>query len=167
MAKANKTKEKDVEAIDINSVGDNLPELDQEAIKITEERILDKTEEMKGKVYSVRMTGPLLERLEDFINNKVAWANKEALGVIEVNKTLEETRKSGIKDGFVYMESLPLQATHYFVSKTTGNGLEEAKEHVELLKVLDEALERSTEDVRQLKALENELAGLQQGLKTE
>lgn len=166
-----KNKKEKVEVIDINKEVGNASEsdliIDQEAIKVTEKRIREKNDEMKDKVYSVSMTKSLLDRLNSFILNDVEWTNKEALGVIEVNKELLKINKEGIKSGFIYMKSLPLQAIHYFVSKSKGIGLESAEKHMELLKVLDEGLERSTADVKELKELENELAGLQQGLVTE
>lgn len=165
-----KKKEK-VEVIDINRdtefVEDSNIVIDKKAIEVTEKLIEDKKKEMKDKVYSVKMTDPLLIELDSFITHHVEWNNKEALGVIEVNKTLEKVKKKGISNGFIYMEALPLQATHYFVSKTKGVGLKAAKKHMELLKVLDEGLERSTEDAKLLKSLQNELAGLQQGISTE
>ena len=166
MTKGKTNKESELEVIDIEHVENNI-NIDTEAIKLLEARIKEKKDDIKSKEYSISMTKDLLGRFEDYINNEIVWSNKEALGIIEIHKAIEEIKKTGISGGYVYMESLHLQASHYFLSKKTGSGLKEAQEFIELLKVFETALERSSQDVKEIKDLEKELAGLQQGLVTE
>jgi hypothetical protein len=62
------------------------------------------------------------------------------------------------------MESLPLEATHYFLSKVKGKGLEEAQRFISLFKPVSIALEEIKRDVEAIQSMEKDLVAIQQGI---
>ena len=102
--------------------------------------------------------------LINFIGENAEWNQAEALGIIEVHKVLSKIQKEGVKDNTVYMEGLPLEATHYFISKSRGKGLKEAESFISLYKPLSIALEEVKKDAEAIKSLEKEIVAVQQGL---
>jgi len=166
MAKKNTKNTETPSVVDANEI-EAIVNIDLAAVEQMEKKISDKKADLKDKLYSIKMTEKLWKRFTGFMENDVPWTNKEALGVIEIANVVKKIEKTGIEKGYVYMASLPLQASHYFLSKTKGNGLDEAERYIALYKVFNDALERTHQDTKSLKTLETELAGLQQGISTE
>jgi hypothetical protein len=59
---------------------------------------------------------------------------------------------------------LPLEATHYFLSKSKGTGLKSAEDFIKLFKAFDQALSDAKEDAATVKELEKQLAAAMQGI---
>lgn len=158
--------------VEINAEGlvdalgeDVLSKLNLERIKAAEENLVSAKQKLSTKVYAVQFENDsLIDRYVDFMNEKASWREKEALGVIEICKVLDELKKDGIKNSILYMQALPLEASHYFISKQSGNGLREAKDFISLLKPFEQALESAKQDAREIQELEKELAAAQQGI---
>lgn len=142
-------------------------EENEKAIQELTKRIESEKKEHSEKNYSVKLNKSQFNRLLKFIREEVQWKSREALGVIEIENSLKEFEKSGIKDGYIYMKSLTLQATHYFISKMEGSGVSSAKDFISLFKSVDEALNRENQDSRRIKDLEKQLVSLQQGIELE
>ncbi len=138
--------------------------IDKDLIEALETKISDKKEEIKSKVYAVSFTKELLEKYENFINDKAEWTSTEAIGVKEISKTVQKLKKEGVNNGVVYMGALPLEATHYFISKSKGKGLKEAEAFLELYKPFDQALSDAKKDASEIKDLEKQLAAAMQGV---
>ena len=98
------------------------------------------------------------------MENEAEWSQTESLGVIEVVKVLESIQKEGINGGTVFIQALPLEAMHYFLSKSRGKGLQAANDFLAIWKPLDLALQRTKSDASEIKDLEKELAAAQQGI---
>ena len=64
------------------------------------------------------------------------------------------------------MESLPLEATHYFLSKVRGKGLKEAQSFISLFKPVSIALEEVKKDTAAIQSMEKDLVAVQQGIET-
>ena len=62
------------------------------------------------------------------------------------------------------MSALPLEASHYFLSKSKGVGLKSAEDFLRLFKVFDQALSDAKEDAALVKDLEKQLAAAMQGV---
>ncbi len=139
--------------------------LDENKIKDCEKRLLEAKENLNEKVYAVKF-----EKKEDldsyfhFIENEAEWKEKESLGVIEICRIIEMLKKDGIKQNTLFMQALPLEASHYFLSKVSGKGLKEAKRFISILKPFGLALELAKQDAAKIGDLEKELAAAQQGL---
>jgi hypothetical protein len=86
--------------------------------------------------------------------------------VIEIYKTLSGIKKEGVKDNTIFLGSLPLEATHYFLSKTRGKGLKEAQNFIDLFKPVSIALEEVKRDAEAIQSLEKDLVAAQQGINT-
>ena len=128
--------------------------LDHKKIKSLEDQIKDLKEKNSKKVYAVKMTADLLATLIDFVENNSEWSQTESLGVIEIHKILTGIKKEGVKDNTIFMESLPLEATHYFLSKVKGKGF----------KPVSIALEEIKRDVEAIQSMEKDLVAIQQGI---
>ena len=140
--------------------------LDHKKIKSIEDQIQDLKEKNSKKVYAVKMTADLLVTLIDFIEKNAEWSQTESLGVIEVHKILSGLKKEGVKDNTIFIESLPLEATHYFLSKVRGKGLKEAQNFISLFKPISIALEEVKKDAEAIQSLEKDLVAAQQGIQT-
>jgi hypothetical protein len=143
-----------------------LDKLDHNKIKSLEDQVKDLKEKTEKKVYAVKLTSDLLASLIDFIENHAEWAQTESLGVIEVHKILSGIKKEGVKDNTIFLGSLPLEATHYFLSKTKGKGLKEAQNFISLFKPISIALEEIKQDAEAIQSLEKDLVAAQQGIGT-
>lgn len=144
---------------------DFISTIDQEKISELESKIQEKKEEIKSKVYAVSMTEETFSNFCDFMSNKAEWSGTEALGVKEVNKQIDKIKKDGgVKNSVIYLGALPLEASHYFLSKTKGSGLKAAEEFLALYKSLDQALSDAKNDAVEIKNLEKELNAAMQGI---
>ena len=143
-----------------------LDKLDHNKIKSLEDQVKDLKEKTEKKVYAVKLSSALLANLIDFIENHSEWAQTESLGVIEVHKILTGIKKEGVKDNTIFLGSLPLEATHYFLSKTRGKGLKEAQNFISLFKPISIALEEIKQDAEAIQSLEKDLVAAQQGIGT-
>ena len=144
-----------------------IDKIDQGKVKSLEEQIQTLKDKNSKKVYAVKISADLLVDLINFIENIAEWNQAEALGIIEVHKILTEVKKEGVKDNTIFIEALPLEATHYFISKTKGKGLEEAQKFISLYKPFSIALEEVKKDAEAIKSLEKDLVAVQQGIKVD
>ena len=140
--------------------------LDHKKIKSIEDQIKDLKEKNSKKVYAVNLTAELLSTLIDFVENNSEWSQTECLGIIEIHKILTGIKKEGVKDNTIFVESLPLEATHYFLSKVRGKGLKEAQSFISLFKPVSIALEEVKKDTAAIQSLEKDLVAVQQGIET-
>ena len=143
-----------------------LDKLDQTKINSLEDQVKDLKEKTEKKVYAVKFSAALLTTLIDFVENNSEWSQTESLGIIEIHKILTGIKKEGVKDNTVFMESLPLEATHYFLSKVRGKGLKEAQSFISLFKLVSIALEEVKKDTAAIQSIEKDLVAVQQGIET-
>ena len=64
----------------------------------------------------------------------------------------------------IYLGALPLEASHYFLSKSKGTGLNSAESFIKMYKVFDQALNDAKADASSIKELEKQLAAAMQGI---
>ena len=138
--------------------------IDTELISSLENQIQDKKEEIKNKVYAVTCSDSLFNDYETFMREKAEWNSTEALGVIEINKQIARIKKDGVKNGVIFLGALPLEASHYFLSKSKGTGLASAEAFIKLYRAFDQALNDAKEDAASIKDLEKQLAAAMQGI---
>jgi hypothetical protein len=143
-----------------------LDRLDHTKIQSLEDQVKDLKEKTEKKVYAIKLSSNLLTTLIDFVENHSEWSQTESLGVIEIHKTLSGIKKEGVKDNTIFLGSLPLEATHYFLSKTRGKGLKEAQNFIDLFKPISIALEEVKRDAEAIQSLEKDLVAAQQGIET-
>jgi hypothetical protein len=151
----------------IPGIESNL-KIDENLIKELEESISEKKEEIKNKVYAVTMNDDLFKRYESFIKEDADWNGTEALGIKEINKQIQKIKKEGgIKNSVIFLGALPLEASHYFISKSKGRGLKSAEDFIDLYKSFDQAIDDAKNDAREIKSLEKDLAAAMQGIPVE
>ena len=149
--------------IDFNEAETNVL-VDQELVNSAEKELGDKRKENREKLYAISMKESLLRRYENFMTEEVEWNSTEALGVVEVNKQIQKIKSEKIKDNVIYMGALPIEATHYFLNKATGKGVEDANSFIELYRPFDQALNDVKKDNQILQDLEKKLAAAMQGI---
>jgi hypothetical protein len=149
-----------------DAVGEEaLSRLNTERIKAAEENLENAKKKVATKVYAVQFESmDQIDRFVGFMEHEAEWKEKEALGVIEICKVINQLKSDGIKNNILYLQALPLEASHYFISKKSGRGLTEAKDFISLLKPFEQGLESAKADAREIQDLEQELAAAQQGL---
>ncbi len=148
----------------LDSMGE--AKIDQEKIDRVQKDLEDLRLEISSKEYLVKMDIDTLEFLENFMNFKVSWKGKEALGVSEILKKIDQVKKEGIKNNSIYMTNLQIEATHYFLTKYEGNGSSEIYDLINILKSTENSLQLVGADNRRVKDLEKELVAAQQGIET-
>lgn len=150
-------------AVDFNDT-DFISTLDDALINELKEKLEDKKSEIRTKVYAVSCTKEIFSLYKDFVENKAEWASTEALGIIQINKEIQKIEKEGIKDDVIYLGALPLEASHYFISKSRGTGLGSAMEFLTLYKAFDQALSDAKKDATEVKDIEAQLTAAMQGI---
>jgi hypothetical protein len=153
-----------VKEISKDEIEDILGKLDQAKIQDLKQRIADKKEQIARKEYAVGITSSSFQNLYSFIYSEAEWNQTECVGVIEIIKVLDAIKNEGIKDNTVFMQALPLEAIHYFLSKKKGNGLEEAISFLDMWKPIDQALQSAKSDAVEIKDLEKQLSAAEQGI---
>ena len=138
--------------------------VDSELVDSIQNQIQEKKEEIKSKVYAVTCSESLFSEYETFMREKAEWNSTEALGVVEINKQIARIKKDGIKNGVIFLGALPLEASHYFLSKSKGTGVESAEAFIKLYKAFDQALNDAKQDAASIKDLEKQLAAAMQGI---
>lgn len=150
-------------SVDFNDT-DFVSTLDDALISELTEKLENKKTEIRSKVYAVSCTKEIFSLYKDFVNNKAEWTSTEALGVIQINKEIVKIEKDGIKDDVIYLGALPLEASHYFISKSKGVGLSSASEFISLYKAFDQALSDAKKDASEIKDIEAQLNAAMQGI---
>lgn len=151
--------------IDFNTMNDETGlSIDKDLVDSLEKQLSEKKEEMKNKLYAVSFTPDLLGKYENFIINDAEWSSTEALGIKEIHKQIQKTKKEGVKNGVIFLPALALEATHYFISKTRGTGLKKAEEFLSLYKPFDIAIGDVKSDAGEIKNIEKQLAAAMQGM---
>ena len=140
------------------------PTIDQNLVDSLEKEIEEKKKENREKLYAISMNSSLLSRYEEFIGSQAEWNSTEALGVIEINKQIQKIKSEKIKDNVVYMGALPVEASHYFLNKVKGVGVQEAIDFIGLYKSFDQALKDIKTDNQIVQELEKNLAAAMQGI---
>lgn len=154
-----------IEEVKGDEIDQIVDHLDQDRIQACEKRLQEAKESLGQKVYAVKFEKKEdVENFFNFVENEAEWREKEALGVIEICRIIDTIKKDGIKQNTIFMQALPLEASHYFLSKTSGKGLKEAKKFISILKPFGLALEMAKQDSARIGDLEKELAAAQQGL---
>jgi hypothetical protein len=138
--------------------------LDQDLINELESKIKEKKDELKSKVYAVSCDPATFDLYEKYMSEEAEWASTEALGILEINRKIKSIKAEGIKDNVIYLGALPLEASHYFITKAKGAGSKSAEDFIKLFKPFDQALRDTKEDAMQIKDLEKQLTAAQQGL---
>ena len=140
-------------------------QLDQKRIQECEKRLQEAKEKFSSKLYAIKFEKS--EHIQIFYNymlEEAEWKEREAVGIIEINKLITKLKKEKIKENTLFIEATPLDAIYYFLSKKTGKGLKEAENFVSVLRPFGIALEISKQDAQSIANLEKELAASQQGI---
>ena len=149
--------------IDFNDTEINVS-VDQELVNSLEKEVESKKKENREKLYAISMNSSLLEKYENFIREEAEWNSTEALGVIEVYKQIQRIKSEKIKDNVIYMGALPVEATHYFLNKVKGVGVDQANNFIELYRSFDQVLKDVKTDNHILQDLEKKLSAAMQGI---
>ena len=140
--------------------------IDDKKVKKLQKLVDTKESELSKKVYAVSMDKTALGLYADVIDG-INWRGKESLGIVEISKKIDDITKKGITDDVIFMSSLEIEASHYFLNKFEGKGRSLALGFINLFKSFEQALSNISQDNKDLADLKKELAGAQQGLSFE
>ncbi len=141
-----------------------ISNVDTQKVESIKNDLQNYKDSLRNKEYAVSMNSEILERFETYMKEEVQWRSKEALGVKEIVRRIDEVKREGIKDGVVYFTNLEVEASHYFVLKMEGQGIKEINSFVSLWKTFEETLALIQQDNLVIKDLEQQLAAAEQGI---
>ena len=144
-----------------------ISNVDTQKVESIKNDLQNYKDSLRNKEYAVSMNSEILERFETYMKEEVQWRSKEALGVKEIVRRIDEVKREGIKDGVVYFTNLEVEASHYFVLKMEGQGIKEINSFVSLWKTFEETLALIQQDNLVVKDLEKQLAAAEQGIELE
>jgi len=144
-----------------------ISNVDTQKVESIKNDLQNYKDSLRNKEYAVSMNSEILERFETYMKEEVQWRSKEALGVKEIVRRIDEVKREGIKDGVVYFTNLEVEASHYFVLKMEGQGIKEINSFVSLWKTFEETLALIQQDNLVIKDLEQQLAAAEQGIELE
>lgn len=154
--------------VEITQTEEKTISIDQPLVDSIEKELDVIKTDMKNKVYPIKLEDEIsLSALIDFIDNGATWKNMEALGIIEVSKALHAEKSKGLKSGNIFLQSLPVQALSFFLSKVEDKGVQRAERHIKFVKPLDEALKLIKQDTDKVNMLETKLAAAIHGIEVE
>lgn len=149
-----------------------------EETKLTKEELVAKlTAELeahkvavKNKQYAVATNDIHLLLLNTFLKNDVKWTGMEALGVIELHKkfkAISEDKEKYVKNGFMFLSKLELDAISFFHSSISGLGYASANNFIAMIKPFNEPLKEAKNDFEHGNHLELQLASVEEGIDIE
>jgi hypothetical protein len=144
----------------------NEIKVDEVKVKELQELVDKKTADLSNKVYAVSMDANSLAVYSKVINS-ITWKGKEALGILEINKQLDEITKKGISNDVIFLGALTIEASHYFLNRYESTGTENAQGFIDLFKKIEQALSNISQDNKNLDDLKKDLAAAQQGITAE
>jgi hypothetical protein len=144
-----------------------ISNVDTQKVESIKNDLQNYKDSLRNKEYAVSMNSEILERFQTYMKEEVQWRSKEALGVKEIVRRIDEVKREGIKDGVVYFTNLEVEASHYFVLKMEGQGIKEINSFVSLWKTFEETLALIQQDNLVIKDLEQQLAAAEQGIELE
>ncbi len=149
-------------ALNVSEEAKTESRIDLALVEKLTKQLDDFNEELKTKVYPVGIKDQaVLDRLKAFIEEGAEWSNMQALGIIELSKSLE---KAEIKNDNIMLKALEIDAINFFLNKATGKGLKSAVAHIELAKPASMALKIVKLDTEKMQRMESELAAAENGI---
>lgn len=148
--------------VEKNESTEESKKINPEVIEKLKEAIEKKEVELEGKKYLIPGGKEVATLIKNFICEDAKWKFTEALGIIEVNKIIQEFLTSGKKDFMI--PPVALEATYYFLSKHEGKGLAEAETCTSLLKAINQAKARADEDKKEYEEMQFRLQSLEHGI---
>ena len=97
-----RTKEANFEATNEAQLEAFITNVDTEKVQSIKRDLENYKESLKDKECAVSMNKTTLNRFENYMKNEVEWRSKEALGVKEILKRINEVKNEGIKNGVVF-----------------------------------------------------------------
>lgn len=113
-----KNGEMTVEVNKTNKIAGELSEIQQAALKTSIDDYKKASSELEKKKYLIDVNKDQIKILKDFARKDAQWKFNECLGIIEINKVLDESEKSGK----LFVNSVAVEALYYYLSKVEGKG---------------------------------------------
>ena len=146
--------------------GNAEPKVDQKRIDAAKEAFETFGKGMEGKVYLVPGGKTTADAIANFLENKATWAAHESLGIVRAHEDIKSASKGSKKE--LYLSGLCIEAVAYYVSKATGQGLEEAKVFKDnIFMPINDAMAKINEDKKRAEELQYEWAAAAQGVEVE
>ncbi len=147
-----------------------LTDFQKEALENAEKELDTLRDEITKKKYLIDLSKSDIVLLNDFNNNDAPWKFTECLGVVEIEKELKES----IKSGKLYIGAMPIEAIYYYLSKVEGTGkttntttFKNLEDYIRVLKAITTGMERMKIDNEKLRNAEFVVAARREGIEPE
>lgn len=155
----------------IKETGENpLNEFQLKALKEAEENLEKLKTELEGKKYSIDLKKEDIILLEKFNRLDAPWKFTECLGIVEVEKSLNEA----VKSGKLNINAIAIEAIYYYLSKVEGKGkttnteaFKDLFDYIRVLKGITNGMESVKADTEKYRNAEFVLAARREGIDTD
>ena len=155
----------------IKETGENpLNEFQLKALKEAEENLEKLRTELEGKKYSIDLKKEDIILLEKFNRLDAPWKFTECLGIVEVEKSLNEA----VKSGKLNINAIAIEAIYYYLSKVEGKGkttntetFKDIFDYIRVLKGITNGMESVKADTEKYRNAEFVLAARREGIDTD
>lgn len=145
-----------------------LSNFQQDALEAAERELSKLHEETSNKKFLLDVNANDLKLLKNYFVQHAQWKFKESLGIIEIEKKLNEA----IKEGRLFIKAEDIQAMYYFLGKVEGKGKHidndmfegKPETYLRILKAIDAGIKRIDEDVERIKKAEFIVEARRQGI---
>jgi hypothetical protein len=149
---------------------DALTNFQLEALEKAENELNDLRNELETKKYLIDLKKEDINLLNSFNTNDAPWKFTECLGVVELEKELN----ASVKSGKLYISAMPIEAIYYYLSKVEGKGnttntttFTDVKDYIRVLKAVTNGIERVKADTERLRQAEFVVASRREGIDPE
>lgn len=149
--------------VDVNP----LSQFQKEALEDAENELEMLRDEIQKKKYLIDLKKEDITMIQKFIVNDAPWKFTECLGIIEVEKDLNDA----VKSGKLYINGVAIEAIYYYMSKVEGKGKEtdtssftKVEDYIRCLKGITGGLERVKADSEKVRQAEFIVAARREGI---
>lgn len=146
-----------------------LSDIQQEALKKSEEELDAYKKELEKKKYLVDVKGEEIKTILNYMQTDAPWKFTESLGIIEVTGELAECAKKGK----MFMTAISIEALYFYLSKVEGKGMKadgaigSIETYLKILKAINVVRTVILNENEKLKELEFIVASRREGLAPE
>lgn len=156
-----------MEATTVENPVTSLTDFQKEALEKAEKDLDVLRDEIMKKKYLIDLSKSDIVLINNFNNNDAPWKFTECLGIVEIEKELKES----VKSGKLYIGAMPIEAIYYYLSKVEGKGkttntttFTNLEDYIRVLKAITTGMERMKIDNEQLRNAEFVVAARREGI---
>ena len=157
-----------IETIEKVSSTELLEKLNNASLEEAEILFEQLSDAVQNTLYTVKLSVEEINSLKKYIITGAKWKFTECLGIIEVEKALNEAKKAGV----FCAKALPIEAIYYYLSKVEGTGKKadgfgSVEEFIKILFAMNAVVEQIKAESEKIKTATFILAAKREGISTD